>query len=186
MRHDIISEKIERYVYMYFNSSSLDTPIRIQIPSFYNHENNNKFPISTYAKYVILQRFLTNNFVVVYPSLHVWNELSNEELDCKCEVCVVHASHARTCASPELSNPSDIDSDRTETLSEISSSGESTVAPSTVDSDVTVEPSNKVSESENSIEKQSFTVKRGHASTDSSSSGSSKSVSILKRKKNHK
>ena len=78
MRHDIISERMERYVYL--NSSSLDTPIRIQIPSFYNHENNNKFPISTYAKYVILQRFLTNNFVVVYPSSHVWNELSNKEL----------------------------------------------------------------------------------------------------------
>ena len=172
---------MERYVYLY--SSSLDTTIRIQIPSFYNHENNNKFPISTNAKDAILQKFLTNNFVVVYPSLHVWNELSNEELDCKCEVCVVHASHAGTCASPELSNPSDIDSDRTETLSEISSSGESTVAPSSVDSDVTVEPSSEVSESENSIEKQSFTVKRGHASTDSSSSESSKSVTILKENK---
>ena len=181
MRHDIISEKMERYVYL--NSSSLDTTIRIKIPSFYNLENNNKLPISTNAKDALLQRFLTNNFVVVYPSSHVWNELSNEELNCKCEVCVVHASHAGTCASPELSNPSDIDSDRTETLSEISTSGVSTVAPSTVDSDATVEPSSELSESENSIEKQSFTVKRGHASTDSSSSGSSKSISILKRKK---
>ena len=149
----------DNYVYPY--SSSLDTTIRIQIPSFYNHENNNKFPISINAKDAILQRFLTNNFVVVNLSSHVWNELSNEELDCKCEVCVVHASHARTCASPELSNPSDIDSDRTETLSEISSSGVSTVAPSTVDSDVTVEPSSEVSESENSTEKGSFTVKKG-------------------------
>ena len=77
MRHDIISEKMERYV---INSSSLDTPIRIQIPSFYNHENNKKFLISTYAKDAILQRFLTNNFVVVYPNSHVWNELSNKEL----------------------------------------------------------------------------------------------------------
>ena len=76
MRHDIISEKMERYV---INSSSLDTPIRIQIPSFYNHENNNKFPISTNANDAILQRFLTDNCVVVYPSSHVWNELSNEE-----------------------------------------------------------------------------------------------------------
>ena len=159
MRHDIISEKMERYVYL--NSSSLDTTIRIQIPSFYNHENNNKLSISTNAKDALLQRFLTNNFVVVYPSSHVWNELSNEELDCKCEVCVVHASHAETCASPELSNPSDIDTDRTETLSEISSSGVSAVAPSTVDSDVTVEPSSEVSESENSTEKGSFTVKKG-------------------------
>ena len=166
---------------MYFNSSSLDTPIRIQIPSFYNHENNNKFPISTNANDAILQRFLTDNCVVVYPSSHVWNELSNEEFDCKCEVCVVHASHAGTCASPELSNPSDIDSDRTETLSEITSSGESTIVPSTVDYDVTVEPSSEVSESENSIEKQSFTVKRGHESTDSSSSGSSKSVIIINK-----
>ena len=168
------------------NSSSLYTTIRIKIPSFYNHENNNKFPISSTAKDAILQRFLTNNFVVVYPSSHVWNELSNEELDCKCEVCVVHASHAGTCASPELSNPSDIDTDRTETLSEISSSGVSAVAPSTVDSDVTVEPSSEVSESENSSEKQSFTVKKAHASRNSYSSASSKSVSILKRKKNHK
>ena len=136
----------------------------------------------------LMQRlpYYRDSFVVVNPSSHVWNELSNEELDCKCEVCVVHASHAGTCASPEISNPSNIDSDRTETLSEISTSGVSTVAPSTVDSDVTVEPSSEVSESENRIEKQSFTVKRGHASTDSSSSGSSKSISILKRKKNHK
>ena len=89
----------------------------------------NKLSISTNAKDALLQRCLTNNFVVVYPSSHVWNELSNEELDCKCEVCVVHASHAGTCASPELSNPSDIDTDRTETLSEISSSGVSAVAP---------------------------------------------------------
>ena len=93
----------------------------------------------------------------------------------------MHASHAGTCASPELSNPSDIDSDRTETLSEITSSGESTIVPSTVDYDVTVEPSSEVSESENSIEKQSFTVKRGQASTDSSSSGSSKSVIIINK-----
>ena len=120
----------------------------------------NKLSISTNAKDALLQRCLTNNFVVVYPSSHAWNELSNEELDCKCEVCVVHASHAGTCASPELSNPSDIDADRTETLSEISSSGVSTVAPSTVDSDVTVEPSSEVSESENSTEKGSFTVKK--------------------------
>ena len=63
MRHDIISEKMERYVYL--NSFSLDTPISIQIPSFYNHENNKKFLISTNAKDAILQRFLTNNFVVV-------------------------------------------------------------------------------------------------------------------------
>ena len=103
--------------------SSLDTPLRIQITSFYNHEDNNKFLISTNANDAILQRFLINNFVVVYPSAYVLQELYNEEFDCKLEVCVVHASHAGTCASPELSYPSDVDSERTETLSEICRTG---------------------------------------------------------------
>ena len=74
--------------------SSLDTPLREQITSFYNHEDNNKFLISTNANDAILQRFLINNFVVVYPSAYVLQELYNEEFDCKLEVGVVHASHA--------------------------------------------------------------------------------------------
>ena len=135
MRHDIISERMERYVYL--NSSSLDTPIRIQIPSFYNHENNNKFPISTYAKYVILQRFLTNNFVVVYPNSHVWNELSNKELiaSVKSVLCMLAMQEHVRAQNYRIHQ---ILSDRTETLSEIISSGVSAVAPSTVDSDITV------------------------------------------------
>ena len=110
-------------------------------------------------------------------------ELYNEEFDCKLEVCVVHASHAGTCASPESSYPSDVDSERTETLSEICRTGGSTVASSTVYSDVTLEPSSEVSDSDNNVQKQSFTVLRRHVPTDSSCSCSSKSVSILKRKR---
>lgn len=76
----------------------------------------------------------------------------------KVEVCVVHVRHAGTCASSELSNPSDVDSERTETLSEICITGESTVAPSTVDNDVTLKQSSEVSDNDNNIKKQSFTV----------------------------
>lgn len=93
-------------------------------------------------------------------------ELYNEEFDCKFEVCVVHASHAGTCASSELSNPSDVDSKRTETLSEICRTGESTVASSTVYSGVTLEPSSEVSDSANNVQKQSFTVIRRRVPTD--------------------
>ena len=86
----------------------------------------------------ILKRYISNSFVIILPSSHILEELDGKQVNWTdasiCECCAIHASCEGICKSAVISNPLEIDSDRTISLS----SNDSTVPPSEMDSDVAV------------------------------------------------
>ena len=159
---------MERYVCL--KSPHFNNHFHVHVPSFYNRSK--RIVISSNAKDAILQRYISNNFVIILPSSHILEELDGEKVYCTdaciCECCAIHASCEGTCKSPVISNPSEIDSDRTISLS----SNDSTVPPSEMDSDITISVLTPSEETDN------------HPSESSSASSncSSKSFSILRKK----